>query len=72
MKIRNDIRVYYCLHCRKTFSVTDEEYKEQYKKYLDLIKRDKENKGIWFIRAFELNGHARWIYRYDENYEGVE
>ena len=69
-------KVFYCLDCKKTFTASSEELKkahEEYERQREIV-QEKMLRGehIYFPVNLVINGHARWIYREDENYSEVE
>ena len=70
------IKVFYCLDCKKTFTASPEELKKAHEEYE--IQREKvqekmfNGEHIYFPVNLVINGHARGIYREDENYESID
>ena len=69
-------KVFYCLDCKKTFTASPEELRKAHEEYE--IQREKvqekmlRGERIYFPVNLVINGHAKWIYREDENYSEVE
>ena len=69
-------KVFYCLDCKKTFTASSEELKkarEEYERQREIV-QEKMFRGerVYFPVNLVVNGHARWIYREDEDYSEVE